>query len=161
MGMYMKIEGIEGESTQKEHEKWIDLQAMQVSFANAGGGMPNSSGGRSGGEGVCNEISVSFPGCSALPTIAKYCLTGTTVTTIEIESVTASKGQVKYSTWKLTDCAFSSYSISDTGLGLGDVSVSLSISYTKFEFKATPISDKGEAGSSVELKYDVAQNAPE
>ncbi len=161
MGIYMKIDGIEGESKQKDHEKWIDLTTMQVSFSNAGGGMPNSSGGRSGGEGICSEINVSFPGCSALPTITKYCLTGTTVETIDIDSVTASKGQVVYNSWKLTDCAFSNFAVSDMGQGLSEVGVSLSISYTKFEFKTTPISDKGEAGSSVELKYDVAKNVPE
>lgn len=161
MAMYMKIDGIEGESKQKDHKNWIDLHSMQVGFSNAGGGMPSSSGGRLGGEGVCNEIGVSFPGCSALPTITQYCLTGTTVKTIEIQSVTASKGQVVYNSWKLSDCAFSSYSIADTGQGLADVSVSLSISYTKFEFSTTPVSDAGETGSTVDLKFDVAQNAVE
>lgn len=161
MAIYMKINGIDGESKQKEHAKWIDIHSMQVSFANAGGGMPNSSGGRSGGEGICTEITVSMPGCSAMPTITKYCLTGTTVPKIEIQSVTASKGQVVYTTWTLSDCAFSNFSVGDTGQGLSDTNASLSISYTKFDYEVTPISDAGEAGSTVKLKYSVAEQSAE
>jgi type VI secretion system secreted protein Hcp len=161
MAMYMKIEGIEGESKQKDHQKWLDVRSITAGFSNMGGGMPSSSGGRSGGEGVCSEITVTLPGCSALPTITQYCLTGTTVKEIQIQSVTASKGQVVYSDWTLTDCAFSNISLSETGEGASNMGVSLSISYTKFTFKFTPISDAGEPGSSVQLKYDVAQNAVE
>lgn len=162
MAMYMKIEGIEGECTQKGHEKWFDIQTMSIGFQNMGGGMPSSSGGRVGGEPVCGEMSISMPGCSALPTITKYLLTGTTVKSIEIQSVTTTNNQeVIYSSWSFKDCAFSSIALSDSGEGASRMSVSLSISYTKKVFKVTPISDDGKAGSAVELKYNVAKKAAE
>ncbi len=159
MSMYMKIEGIEGDSTQKGHEKWFDISAYTFNAANLGGGMPGSAGGRSGGETQVGEISVSMPGASGVPTITQYVVTGKTVKTVTIESVTSSENPVVYQKWTLSDCAFSNIAVSDSGVGLRDMGISLSISFTHMQFDATAIKDDGKSGATKSVKYDVAKRA--
>lgn len=159
MSMYMKIEGIEGDSTQKGHDKWFDLNAYSFNAMNMGGGMPGSAGGRSGGETQVGEITVAMPGASGVPTLVNYVVTGKTVKTITIESVTSSENPVVYQKWTLTDCAFSNIAISDSGVGLRDMGISLSISFTHMQFDATAIKDDGSKGPTKSLKYDVAKKA--
>lgn len=157
MGMYMKIDGIEGESKQKGHENWIDISAADWHFSNAAGGMPDSSGGRTGGEGVCGLLSIGMSGSSVIPTITQYCLMGTTTSKINIESVTASKSAVIYNSWELSDCAFNDISFSDMGSGTSSMPVRITVSYSKFDFKLTTVTDAGASGTTKELKYNVTQ----
>lgn len=159
MGMYMKIEGIDGDCMQKGHEKWFDINAFSFGAANIGGGMPGSTSGRSGGEAQISEMTVTMPGASSIPTLTQFVLVAKTVDSIIIEAVTASANPVVYQKWTLSDCAFSNIAISDSGDGLRGTAISLSISFTHMQFDATAIMNDGKAGPTKSVKYDVAKRA--
>lgn len=72
---FLKIEGVEGESTDKDHDRWIDVLSYRS------GAVPSSSGatgsGRSRGSVAMGDISITKQIDKATPKLYKAMATGT------------------------------------------------------------------------------------
>jgi type VI secretion system secreted protein Hcp len=82
--MFLKIDGVEGESTFKGHEKWIQLSSYSVGFANqaAAGGS-----GAAVGKSTCSPFSVSKSVDKSSPPLLSAVMAGQRFSKAQIELV--------------------------------------------------------------------------
>lgn len=127
--IYMKIDGVDGESTAPGNTNAIDL----LSFS-AGHTRTNLSGPPS-----LKDVAVTKQLDKSSPKLAEKCASGQHFPKVEITCRKAgSTGTNNYYTVTLEDCFITSYSISGGGGGGGGDSLpteSISFNYTKIEWK--------------------------
>jgi type VI secretion system secreted protein Hcp len=131
---FLKLDGINGESRDARHEKWIELQSWSWGEANAGGG--TSAG---GGAGKVSYQDMSFTARlnAASPLLMLACATGQHIQKATLSCRKAGGKEVEYLQINLTDCLVSSYEPGGTANGSPKVDdrpvESLSLNFTKIE----------------------------
>lgn len=153
--MFLKLEGIEGES--KDEKKQNQIEIASFSFGGSNNGSFNTATG--GGTSKVNlqdihftkQIDKSSPNLFGVLTSGKH---------IDKATITVRKagGDPKdYLTITLTPCLVSSYSISGNDGG-GMPQESFSLNYDKIEFEYKTQDDKGNLGASIKKSYETAKN---
>jgi type VI secretion system secreted protein Hcp len=87
MAIFLKVDGVDGDSKDDKHDKWIDLLSW-------GWGAHHSSdmqsgGGTSGGSAQVEQINVMCKTSSATAVLSQYCMKATKAATIEIHGTKA------------------------------------------------------------------------
>ena len=155
LDMFMRIEGVNGESKDANHKNWTDIRsftwgAEQPGSMNTGGG---------GGAGKVNfdDLTVIAPIDKAAPTLLKNCATGQHLGKVEVSVCKAGGTQIEYSRTTLEDVLVTSVKFVGT-----QESESLMMEYS---FQAAKVkdqyweqNDKGSKGAEVQMAYDVKQN---
>lgn len=153
MGLYLKYDGIDGEATEQNHKKWIDISSLQWGVGRAISTSSGSAANREASEPSVSEVTITKTLDAASPKLFVESATGAAGKTVKIDVTTTGSGGLVYCTYTLTNALVSAYSVS-TG---GDRPMeSVSISFTKLEFKFTPYDDKNKAGTPVTVSYDIA-----
>lgn len=148
--MFLKIEGIEGESTSKDHKGEIDVMSFSWGVSNSS--HVGTGGGGGAGKSVPSDFSFQKRLDKASPSLALACATGQHIRLATLQSVrNTDKGNAfTFLVIKLTDLLVSSYSVS----GGGDVPTdSFSLNFAKIEFDYTP-----NRGDMVGMEYDFVGN---
>jgi type VI secretion system secreted protein Hcp len=148
----LKIDGIDGESEQKGHEKAIDVLSWSWGASNSG----SMSVGSGGGTGKVNMQDFHFVMAfnNASPKLMQQCSTGEHIKKAQL-FVRKSGGDPKeYMTWTFHDLLISSYQTG--GHGGGDLPTDqVSFNYSKVELEYKPQDAKGQLGASVFGKFDL------
>ncbi len=153
MAIYLKYEGIDGEATQQDHTKWIDIQSLQFGFGRAITTPTGSTANREASQPSVSEVTVVKMMDASSPKLFTESVTGNAGKTVNIDLVSTGSPGNTYAQYTLTNALVSAYSVS-TG---GDRPVeSLSISFTKIEFKLTPYDATNKAGTPVTVNYDLS-----
>ncbi len=152
---FLKIEGIEGESTDDKHKDEIDVLSWSWGETNTG-----SHGGRGGGgAGKVSMQDYNFVmQCNkATPKLMLACAAGTHIPKAELACRKAGGEQEEYLKITFTDLLVSSY---QTGGSTGDVVPvdQVSLNYSKIEFEYKPQDSKGGLGSAIKAGWDVKAN---
>ena len=153
MAVYLNYDGIQGEATQQDHKKWIDVLSMSWGVGRGISTVSGSSNNREASEPSISEVSIVKMFDAASPKLFTESCTGNAGKTVKIDLVTTGSPGVTYATYTLTNALISSYSVSSSG---DRPTESVSISFTKLEFKFVPYDDKNKAGSPVTVSYDMA-----
>ncbi|SHO60563.1 type VI secretion system secreted protein Hcp [Pseudoxanthobacter soli DSM 19599] len=153
MAVYLNYDGIQGEATQQDHKKWIDVLSMSWGVGRGISTVSGSSNNREASEPSISEVSIVKMFDAASPKLFTESCTGNAGKTVKIDLVTTGSPGVTYATYTLTNALISSYSVSSSG---DRPTESFSISFTKLEFKFVPYDDKNKAGSPVTVSYDMA-----
>jgi len=74
MAIFMKVDGVEGDSQDSAHEKWIDL--MSWSWGAHHPSDMQTGGGTSGGSAQVDQVNVMCKTSSATATLMSFCLKG-------------------------------------------------------------------------------------
>src|SRR5579872_2979904 len=153
--MFLKLEGIEGESNDEIKKNHIEIQSF--SFGGSQSGSFNTATG--GGTSKANlqdvhftkQIDKSSPNLFGILTNGKH---------IDKATITVRKagGDPKdYLTITLTPCFVSSYNISGHDGG-GMPQESFSLNYDKIEFEYKTQDDKSNLGASIKKSYETSKN---
>jgi type VI secretion system secreted protein Hcp len=153
MAIYMNYDGIPGEATQADHQNWIDIGSFQFGIGRAISHGIGSTANREASEPSISEITVTKTMDSSSPKLFTESVTGAAGKTIKIDLVSTGSPGNTYATYTLTNSLISGYSVSTGG---DRPSESISISFTKIEFKLTPFTSDGKAGSPVAVNYDLS-----
>lgn len=148
----LKLAGVEGESTHKDHKGEIDLRAWswdvkQESTAAAGSGSGQ-------GKGIPGRFVFAHFYDKASPVLAKYCANGKHFDTAVITCRKAGEGQQDF--LKVTLKQVLVTSVSPSASSGGQISESVALSYADIEFEYKPQDDKGALGGSVKFGWNVA-----
>jgi type VI secretion system secreted protein Hcp len=81
--MFLKLDGIDGESTDKTHEKWIEIESFSWGVSNSGSLVVGGGGGA--GRAVPSDFAVVMPFSSASPQLFKKAVLGQHIDTATIE----------------------------------------------------------------------------
>ena len=105
---FMKIEGIEGESTDSAHAGEIELLHFSHAVSQDAGGSRSSSGSASGGRCNHGDLTVTKSVDKATPELLLHCCNAKHIPTITISVNRAGEDKIEFMNYKLADVIVSS-----------------------------------------------------
>lgn len=157
---YMKIGTIRGESTDKNHEEWIQLLSYSHGLSNAVSGSASRGGG--GSEGVEHaKFSIVKALDKASPKLNLACCNGEDLDTVTIELCRASGEKQVYMKYVM-EAPVKVTSVCPGGSSKGGADVPLeevSFDYGKMTWTYTELDNKGAAKGDIEAFWDTTSNA--
>ena len=153
--MFLKLEGIEGESPDEAHKTQIQILSFSWGVSNSGSGGVGSGSGV--GKASLSDVSVMKLVDKSSPNLFINCCTGKHISKATIYVRKAGEKPQEYETITMDEVLISSFqqSASDGG-GLPTESVSLNFSKIKFEYKAQKAD--GTLDAAIPKTYDVKAN---
>lgn len=153
---FLKIEGIEGESTDDKHKGQIDVQSW--SFGETQSGSASHGGGAGVGKVSMGDFHFTMHVSKASPKLFLACANGEHLKSATLICRRAGKEQVEYMNVKMSDCLISSF---QTGGSAGSNELPIdqvSFNFAKIEVEYKEQKADGTAGGSVKAGWDVKAN---
>jgi len=156
--IYLKIEGVDGESTDSKHKGWIEIMSFSWGAQNDASASASQAGGHSTGRTNIADFSVMKYADKASPKLFGLCAQGKTSTKATVEVCRAGKdGQEPYMQYELSDVYITSVQQSGSSAG-GLPAESLSLAFTKVLTKYIPMDDQGAKQGNVPFGWDLKTN---
>lgn len=153
---FLKLNGIEGESTDHKHKSEIDVESFSWGETNSG----SHAGGGGGGAGKVQMQDFHFVMklSKASPKLMLACATGQHIKDGTLVCRKAGTDQQEFMTYKFYDLLVSSYQTG--GSGHGDVIPmdQVSLNYSKMEMEYKEQKPDGSLGGVVKAGYDLKAN---
>ena len=157
--LFLKIDGIEGESQKKGHKGEVDVLSFSFGAVQQGSFHSGGAGGGSG-KAEIRDISIMKQVDKSSPQLFKFCASGKHIKNIVIYAQKAGDGEaaLTYYTIKLEDAIVSS--IDNQGASSGDaIMETVTFNTAKFTFDYQAQGKTGaKEGGVVTASYDVRQN---
>lgn len=155
--VFLKIDGIDGESTDDKHKKWIEIQAFNHSVYQPVSA-PSGTGGRTGGRADFADMAVSKTMDLATPSLYFHCTTGKHIPKVEIECCLATGDKHTFMKYTLENVIISSVSSSGSSGDEARPSEQLTFAYGKITWEYTPIDHAGRPGAAQKKAWDLEEN---
>ena len=149
----LKIDGVDGESTQKGHEKWIEIESW--SWGESNQGSSGSGTGAGSGKVSMQDFHFNVVYSSASPKLFLNCATGAHIPKAELHIRKAGGDQQVFVTWKFTDVLISSYQTGGSGHGNPLPTDQVAFNFTKIEMEYKPQKPDGTLDAGVKAGYNV------
>ncbi|MEX2559325.1 MAG: type VI secretion system tube protein Hcp [Pirellulales bacterium] len=152
---FLKLDGIDGESTDDKHKNEIDV--LSWSWGESNMGTSDRGGGGGAGKVQMNDFHFVQKLSKASPKLFFACATGQHIKEAKLTCRKAGGDQQEYLVIKFSDLLVSSY---QTGGSQGDVvpTDQCSLNFTKIEFEYKAQKPDGSLDSPVKAGYDVKLN---
>jgi type VI secretion system secreted protein Hcp len=151
---FVKLAGVESESTKKGHEKEIDVLSWSWGASNnsslGGGGS-----GKSRGKGTPSDLSFTHRYDKASPILAAKCAKGEHFDTVVLTARQAGGGQQEFLKITLSEAIITS--VNPAAGGGGEIVEAVSMGYNKIKYEYKPMDAKGGLGGAVNFEWDVAK----
>jgi type VI secretion system secreted protein Hcp len=160
MAAFMQMQGIEGESTDKGHQKWIMVESLSESILRS-----ISDGARDmervRGRTKCQDLVVVRQLDSSSAKLKESCAKGTFFPQVEVHfCTTVHNAQEPYLKYTLHDVIVTSYSFHCNAASQPRPSESVTLGYTKVEWEYIKIDHKtGKKQGTVPAGYDPGKGA--
>src|SRR5688572_24033851 len=153
--IFLKLEGIKGESSDAKHKGEIDL--LSYSFGASQAGTMAYGGGGGAGKVSFQDLSFTHRVDKSSPVLFLHCANGAHIKEATLTNRKAGKEQQEYLVLKLSDILVSSVQHSDSAGG--DLPVeSVSLNYAKIEMVYKPQKQDGTLDAGVTFKWDQKLN---
>lgn len=155
MAAYIKFDGVDGESQDKDHKNWSDLLSFSQAIHKTGSGATGTA--RRRGDAQLEDISISKLLDKASPKLAEAVCKGKVFSKVEID-VTATytdAGRATYYKYELKDVMVSSYQVS--GGDENKPSESFSLNFEEIKVVYTECDNKGKKKGNVDYSWKVAE----
>jgi type VI secretion system secreted protein Hcp len=153
--MFLKIEGVDGESADKQHSNEIDVLAFSWGMSQSGS-MHIAGGGGTGKVNV-QDMSITKYLDKASTVLMQKCCTGKHFPKATLTCRKAGDKPVEYFIVTMEEVLVTS--ISEGGSGSEDVQTeNISLNFAKVKVKYTPQKSDGSAGAASELGFDIRAN---
>lgn len=149
---FLKIEGVEGESTDASHKGQIEIDSFSWGVSNSG----SMAAGGGGGAGKASFSDLHFTKTvdKSSPKLMEAVATGEHLRSVDLVVRKAGGEQLEYYKVTLQDVVISGYST--TGSSGEAPSESISLNFSKIIFEYTPQNADGTAGAPLKTGYDLA-----
>lgn len=152
--MFLKIDGIKGESKDKKHKDEIDLMSWSWGESNAGSHAQGGGGGA--GKVSMQDFHFTMQINKATPELMLACASGKHIASAVLVCRKAGGEQEEYLEIKFSDLLVSSF---QTGNGGSETPVEqISLNFSKIEYAYKPQDDKGKLGAAVKAGWDLKTN---
>jgi type VI secretion system secreted protein Hcp len=153
---FLKIDGIDGESAAKGHEKELELESWSWGESNSTSG--TGTGGHGAGKVSVQDIHFVTKISAASAKLMLACASGEHIKKAVLTCRKAGKDQQEFMKVTLSDVLISSYQTG--GSAHGDVVPldQVSLAFMKIEFEYKPQKADGTLGSSVKAGWDLPKN---
>jgi type VI secretion system secreted protein Hcp len=157
--MFLKIDGVPGESTDDKHKEWIEILSYDWGVSQPGAGTMSSGGARSAERSDHSDFSVVKTLDKTSPKLALFVCNGTHIPEVIIEFCRDTGDKQKFMEYKMTDVIISSVNPSGS---TGDVLPfeEVMFAYGTIEWTYTEIdSSTGKAKGDVKAHWDLVTNS--
>ncbi|MDR1969583.1 MAG: type VI secretion system tube protein Hcp [Burkholderiaceae bacterium] len=146
---YLKLDGVKGEATQKDHKDEIEIFDWAWDVSNASCTVGSGSG---VGKGTPGMLNFSKRYDSASPTLAKFSANGKHFTTATLSMAKSGEGQQTFLTVTLKELFIAGVNV-NAAQG-GDVRENVTVSYGDIEFAYKPQKADGSMGGDIKFGWD-------
>ena len=157
MAAYIKFDGIDGESLDKDHGGWSDILSFSQAVHQPGGGATGAT--RRRGDVILEDVCCAKEMDKASPKIAEAVCKGRVFPKVEIH-LTASytdEGRVTYYAYELTNVMVSSYNVSGSGQAEDVPTEDFSLNFEEIKVTYTENDAKGKKKGNVEYTWKVEE----
>jgi len=153
---FLKLDGVDGESSDHKHKGEIDLESW--SWGEQQAGVSGSGGG--GGAGKVSMSAFRFVAkvSKASPKLALVCAGGDHIKKAVLTCRKAGKDQQEYLKITLSDCLVTSYQTGGPQGGNVLPTDQVSLDYAKIEYEYKAQNADGTVGAPVKMGWDVKSN---
>ena len=145
---HIKFDGIEGESTNKDHKGEIEVLSWNW---NVSASMPASGGASRAGKAVPGDFVFTHKYDKSSPVLAKNCAKGTALKQVYLTARKAGEGQKDFIKITMKEVFIASVqSASDPN----DIGETVSLKYASIDFGYKPVDAKGALGTEVAFSWD-------
>jgi type VI secretion system secreted protein Hcp len=157
---FLKIEGIDGESTDDAHAKWIEVLSYSHGVSQPVSGSVSSGGGRSAERCDHSDFSIVKSMDKATPKLNLYCSNGEHIPNLSLELCRAGGDKQKYMEYKLEDVIVTSVRPGGSSQGGENLPLEeVSFAYGKISWTYTETDHKtGKAAGNVSAYWDLHAN---
>ena len=158
--MFLKLAGIEGESSDAKHKGEIDVLAWSWGLSEeAGRGDPQAGSPAGGGASRVKIESISIQKLVDLasPLLALFGAQGKHITDGTLTTRKAGKGGDDFLLFKMTDVIVTSVQVA---VDTNQPAESITLSFGKFEFDYRPTKPDGSLGTGSSFKWDITRVKP-
>ncbi len=152
---FLQLEGIDGEATDKDHKKWIEIMGFSCGVS-----QPMSSPGGVGGRGAARAdfqaLSTTQYVDSSTVDQQMFCASGAHIANATLDVCQETGKKSTYWQYKFTNLMIQSVSIS--GGGSERPVMNCSYVYDTIEVSYAPVSDKGDAGNLKGKKWSLVES---
>lgn len=149
----LKIDGIDGESLQKGHEKEIEVMSWSWGEQNTGSFAGNLGGGS--GKVSMQDFHFTCSTSKASPKLFLACATGEHIKSAKLTLRKSGKTQLEYYVWKFTDLLISSFHSGGSDGSDTLPTDQISFNFTKIELAYKAQKADGTLDAAVNAGYDL------
>jgi len=160
---FLQIDGIEGESTDSKHDKWIEVLSYSCGCSMAG---DTSSVSRAGGHSSGARVDFQELSCvksvdASTPNLAQFCCKGAHIPTVTLQLCEATGDKHTYMTYYLEDVLICGVRPGGSSGG-GEVRPleEISFRFARISWGYTPVDNTGKAGSEDKKGWNLGTNEP-
>lgn len=151
---FLKIDGIDGESTDDKHKN--EIEVMSYSWGESQTGTHGAGGGGGAGKVSMGDFNFMMQANKASPKLMLACATGDHIKTAKLTLRKAGGEQQEYMTITFSDVIVSGYT---TGGGGGEIpNESIALNFGKVEFEYKPQKPDGTLDAPIKTGYDLKLN---
>ncbi|HMH43778.1 MAG TPA: type VI secretion system tube protein Hcp [Pyrinomonadaceae bacterium] len=153
---FLKLDGVDGESTDAKHKNEIDVESWSWSESNSGSS--HAGGGSGVGKVAMDDFHFVMKVNKASPKLMLACANGQHIAKATLVARKAGEDQQEYLTITMSDLLVSSY---HAGGAQGDTVIpvdQISLNFSKIEVEYKPQDAKGKLGSPVKTGWDLKAN---
>lgn len=151
---YLKIEGVDGESTNDKHKGQIELESWSWGETNRSLRTSSSGSGTGTGKVSVQDFHFTMKVNKATPKLMLACATGEHFSMATLTIVSTDRESQEYFTVTLTDVLVTSYRVGGSSASPVPTD-SISLNFAKIEFEYKPQSADGTLDAPVKAGYDV------
>jgi type VI secretion system secreted protein Hcp len=153
--MFLKLDGIKGESLDSKHKDEIQIESFSLGASQPG---TSAMGGGTGGAGKVSvqDISITKAVDAATPVLLLHVCSGKPIKEGLITVRKSGETPLEYLKIKLSDIIVSS--VQNAGHGSTKLSENVKLNFAKFSVTYTPQKADGSGGASVVMGWDIKQN---
>lgn len=153
--MFLKIEGIKGESQDSKHKDEIDVLAWSWGMSQSG--TTHTGGGGGAGKVNVQDLSVTKYLDKASPNLMLYCCNGKHISEMNLTVRKAGENALEYLKVTMKNGLVSS--ISDGGSGGEDrLTENVTLNFAEVKVEYTPQKADGSGDAAIEMAWDIAKN---
>lgn len=159
--MFLRIDGIKGDSTDSKHKEWVEVESFTHGIVQATGGAGSAQGSHAGGRADHSDFSFVKRLDSASPTLAKYCCTGKHIPKIDFELCRALGEKTCFMKYQFEDSIIASVRPSGTAKGTDLIPLEeLALRYGVIRWEYTPTDAKGggKTGAAIKAAWSTLEN---
>jgi type VI secretion system secreted protein Hcp len=155
--MFCKIDGIDGESTDSKHAKWIEVLSYTHGLSQPVSGA-SGTGGRTGGRADYQDFNITKVVDFASADLNIHCSNGKHIPEIIIECCLASDEKHTFMKYTLTDCVITSVNASCSQHSETKPDESVTFAYGQIKWEYTAIDHQGGKGASIDRTWSLEEN---
>ena len=158
MALFIKFDGIDGESKDKDHKGWTDLNSFSWGVSKAGEGATGQT--RRRGIATVHDINCSKEYDKSSPKLSEAVLTGKVFPKVEIHN-TATFGDARaaFMKFELKNVAVTHCDMSAAGQGDAVPSESFSLNFDELKQTYVEYDNKGSKKGNVEMTWKVEEGS--